>query len=240
MDYARRLPIPPRDRLVQKDPCRVHIAARRHLGALGLLGAPVAGRADLFPGIGAGLAGLTRRLHDAEIGENGPAVLEENVAGLHVAVDDAAAVRIGEGVEEILGEAPHFRQGESDVRDPVPDRLALEEGHHEEVDPVPGVVVVDRDDVGVAVVGEGAGLEAKALHGRRSRMLWAQRLHRNRAIEPRVVCPVHDTHAAAPDLLTDQVAWPDRFLQALFKGRHPRPLVGQTSRTLLRLSNPFL
>jgi len=91
-----------------------------------------------------------------------------------------------------------WRQGAP--RQPVDQDLPLEVLHHDEVDPVLGVDVVDGADVGVVQRGQRPGLELESRHpigvrGVRPR----QHLERHVALEPGVARPVDLTHPAGAD-----------------------------------------
>ena len=97
-----------RQHLVQHAAERVDVGARGDLLLGGrLLGAHVVRRAERQAGLGHPPAG--RRAHrqrDAEVGDHRPAVLQQDVLGLDVAVDHAVAVRVVERVGHVGGD-PH-------------------------------------------------------------------------------------------------------------------------------------
>ncbi len=113
--------------------------------------------------MGQALGGVGRGGH-AEVGEMGPAlIVEQDVGRLDVAVDDAPAVRVGEGREQTLG----------DRQDPVgrhrsvlPDDIgqaASRQVRHDE-NHVAGVVddIEERDDGLVFDAGQGVELPLEA------------------------------------------------------------------------------
>ena len=72
--------------------------------ALGLLGGEVGGGAHDRAGLGQALLGVDGP-GDAEVGDlDGALVGDEDVAGLHVAVDDAVAMGVGEGGGHVGGD----------------------------------------------------------------------------------------------------------------------------------------
>ncbi len=93
---------------------RVHVAARPDLAfAHGLFGRHVGRRAERHAGLGhAGAAGLLHGERDAEVGDQGLAILQQDVLGLDVAVDDAALVGELEGAGHFLGEPEGVIDGE--------------------------------------------------------------------------------------------------------------------------------
>ena len=67
---------------------------------------------------------------DAEVGDEGAAVVQEDVLRLDVAMDDAAAMGVVEGAGHLGGDADGVGDGELLVaREPVAEGLALDEGH---------------------------------------------------------------------------------------------------------------
>ena len=95
----------PREHLVHHAAERVHVGAAVEGVAGRLLGAHVDRRADDEPGDGEPLVrGGADRAGDAEVGDDRVARLEQHVAGLDVAVDDAVVVRVGERVGDLAGD----------------------------------------------------------------------------------------------------------------------------------------
>ena len=174
-------------------------------------GRHVVGRADQRAGHGHPLVG-GEDAGDAEVGQlhrRALALLDHDVLGLQVAVDDAGGVGVGEGV----GQRPADEQadlgiGEADLLGEGPQGLAADElGHQVGLRrAVPGVVV-DLDDARVGEAGHGARLPGEAgpaLGGLRE--VRVEQLDRHLAIERGVAAAVDDGHAAAPDLLEQLVA----------------------------------
>ena len=93
---------------------RVHIAPGADVAlAHRLLGRHVGRRAEGHAGLGhATAAGLLHGERDAEVGDEGRAVLQQDVLRLDVAVDDALAVGVVEGRGDFLGEADGVVDGE--------------------------------------------------------------------------------------------------------------------------------
>ena len=147
----------------------VQVGARVDGLALGLLGREVLRRADDGLGLGHRRVGVGHRAGDAEVHDlDGAVVGDHDVRGLDVAVDDAVAVAVGEGVEDPLGDAEGLgrRQraalGEDLAQGPAVDVLHDDEGHLDLGAPAldEGVlaVVVDGDDGGVVEPGGRLGL----------------------------------------------------------------------------------
>ena len=112
-----------------------------------------------------------------------PDLREQHVAGLHVAVHDAAAVRERERRRDLGGDVGGLAGVERRLgADQVAQRSALDVLHHDEVGARLLAPVVDGDDVGVVQVGGGLRLAPEALDERRfARVLGEERLQRDRA-----------------------------------------------------------
>ena len=79
-----------------------------------LLGAHVGGGADRDPGAGEPVAARGRhRSRDAEIEEDRPLRTEDDVLRLHVPVDDAVAVGMVDGIEQVVRQPDGFGEGEA-------------------------------------------------------------------------------------------------------------------------------
>ena len=102
------------EHLVEHGPEAVHVGAGRDLPlAHRLLGAHVVRRAERHAGLGhPGVARLARRQRDAEVGHQRPAVVQEDVLGLDVPVNDLMAVRIVERRSHLRGDADRIGHGE--------------------------------------------------------------------------------------------------------------------------------
>ena len=118
-----------RDDPVERDAEGVKVGPAVERLRLRLLGGDVGGRPHQKAGLG--LDERPGRLRDAEVGEVRPAVrVEDDVLRLDVAVDDAAFVAVGEGVEERDSEARRLRLGEgAGVAKPHGERLPVDELH---------------------------------------------------------------------------------------------------------------
>jgi hypothetical protein len=210
------------EQLVERDPERVQVAARRHLAAAGLLGRRVQRRA------GGGFGGLVAaRLgeRDAEVAECGLAVaVEPHVVGLDVAVDDPVGVRVGERQSDLAPRANHLgrlQPARGRARQAIGERAA---GHVAGDQARRAVVVEDvvhRDDVPVtAEPGGQPRLAPQPLPRRRS----AHARERDRAVEREVM--------REPDVLRAAAAEP--ALQQVAAGHEPLGRVGRGCRGLGR------
>ena len=130
------------------------------------------------------------------------AALDENVLGLHVAVDHAVRVRVGERSATSRSSRTTSRGSRRPAcADALRQRLAVDEAHDEEDVAADLVGAVDRHDVLVRQRARGARLAQKALaHDRVVGEMRRQRLDGDAPVEPEVAREVDDAHAAAADL----------------------------------------
>ena len=206
-----------------------HAAERPQVGAAvdappaSLLGAHVAGRAQHSAGdrhapAQRGRLGRVRLARGLEHGrepevEHAHAAVgrDLDVRGLQVAVHDALVVRRRERARDLARHAQRLGLRQRPARDPLGERLALDELHHQVVDrravPARGLsdLVNDRDPR-VAERGEQPRL---ALEARQPvagvRDLLGQDLDRHLAPQAGVERPVHLAHAPAPERAPDLV-----------------------------------
>ncbi len=216
------------DRRVQQAAERPQVGRRSGLVAAGALRRDVAGGADEHAGRGDGRVALD--LGDAEVGEHDPAVVgDQHVGRLHVAVQDALAVRGAQHVEHgepDLGGAARLQQAV--LPDDLGERLALDELHD---DPGP-VVLLDHVEhghgAGVADPRDRLGLAQRP--GDQPPLLLlvdvrreAELLDGDRTAEGLVLGPPHRPHAAAAEHVSQPVP-PGEETCALVLTGCPRPL----------------
>ena len=138
-----------RQHLVHHAAERVEIAAPVDRSPAALLGAHVRRRAGpergLAPG---GRPGRVERAGDAEIGDDRLAVLEQDVLGLDVPVDDAAAVGVVERAGDLARRCGAPSRAAAGLgRQRLPQRLALDVRHDVVEQPIHGARVEQRQDV---------------------------------------------------------------------------------------------
>jgi hypothetical protein len=195
--------------LVQNHPERVDVGPPIQLALTSrLLRAHVRQRPDGEPGLGEALAVLLlQRSGDAEIGNQGMALRQEDVLGLHISVHDTLAMRIIEGIGDFAGKAKCILNRHlSFPEQSLPQRLALDVRHR-----VPQLAggfarVEHREDMQMLQAGCEPDLPQKALGAERLRELGAEYLERHRPIVPDIVSQVHRGHTAAPELPLEAIA----------------------------------
>ena len=139
---------------IAEDPERVLVGAAVHRLPLGLLRRHVVRRPDDHAGAGEPARRL-QRLGDPEVGEHDAAVMvEHDVGRLHVAVDDAARVRVAERARRLPQHALHVIERQRLLLlQHVLERRPGDVLHHEEVESFLALDAVDGDDVGVVELG---------------------------------------------------------------------------------------
>ena len=138
-----------REHLEEHDADRVEVRPLVYPLALGLFRRKVLCRAE----DGARLRhALVAGVRDAEVGDlHGARVVDEDVLRLHVAVDHAVLVGVGECREQAQRDADRVVAAEPAAPpDELFEGLALDVLHHDEVGAVEGAPVEDGDEVGVA------------------------------------------------------------------------------------------
>jgi thioredoxin reductase (NADPH) len=189
-----------------------------------------------------------RRLGDSEVHDLRLArVQQHHVRGLHVAVDDAALVRVMQRARELGDDRERLAPGQGlAVLGDVRQRPALEvfERHvqHAGVRVAPDIVhhhdAGMRQPAGDAALGAEALLEARPL-GRRHGERDVDRLQRDVALQSRVLGQVDDAHRAAAQLAADLVAadlGQRRFGQAGAMISRPDGAFGRASYTVRGMS----
>ena len=155
-------------------------------------------RAEAHPGLGhPAAAGLARGQRDAEVGDQRLAVVQQDVLGLDVAVDDAVAVGVVERAGDFGGDA--HRIGDRELLlpiEPVPKDLALDERHHVEEEGIGRAGVEQRQDVRVLQVGGRLDLAEEPVGADDRGQLRPQDLDRDLAVVLEVLGEVHRRHAA--------------------------------------------
>ena len=208
----------PGQQLVEQAAGGVDVGAGVHRLPAGLLGGEVLRGADDGGGLGDAGRRLGHRARDAEVHDLDLAAGgQHHVARLDVAVHDAGAVAVLQGVQD----AVHDLQGPlgqqlAPVVQHLAQRAALDVLHDDVGLDVAAVGrhllagVVDRDDVGVVEPGGGLGLASEAgLEGRVGGEVAAQPLDRDLAAQPHVGAVADLGHAAAAEQVPDLVASPE-------------------------------
>jgi hypothetical protein len=194
------------NRLVQHAGQRVDVASPVERAVAGLLGAHVRRRAGDRALLGDLLARAVDRARDAEVGHHRVTAGEENVLRLDVAVHDPSLVRVGQRAGDLAPDAHRFFDREPVVRrQPLPQRLTLDEGHDvvQLVRHLAGIV--DRQDVRMLQAGRELDLAQEALRADRVRQLRMEHLDGDEPLVPLVAREVHRGRATATDLPLQRV-----------------------------------
>ena len=182
----------PREHLVQHAGQAVDVAARVHVAApRRLLGAHVGRRADREAGLGQLLgAGRAQRAGDAEVGDDRLVAVEEDVLGLDVTVDDAAAVRVGQRAGHVAGDSERVLDRKLLLpREARAQRLPSDAWHRVPEDAGLFAGVEDRQDVRVLKPGGEPDLPEEPLGAEGRGELRPKDLHRHLAGVPQVLAP---------------------------------------------------
>ena len=186
----------------------------------GLLGRHVGRRADAPARMRQGAAGRrgplrdADRLRDAEVRDDGGAAREQHVVRLHVPVDDALVVRVGERPRDVAQGADAFRHGQGIARgQPSPQRRPLLVRHDEVQHAVRIAGVVQRHDVRVSQAGGDADLAQEPLAAQRRRQLRPNHLDGDTPRMLLIVREIDARHAAPSELPFDAIAPAKRLRQ---------------------------
>ena len=210
---------PARQQFVENRPQGVNVGGGADLAGVseGLLRGHIAGRAQDRPP--ARLTGIDVELFgQAEVADLGDShgtlrtlrthrsYGKQHIGRLEIAMDDAGAVRRGDGVRQLLDQAGgRFRRQRGAV-EVVRQRAAVAVFQHQIRTAVVDAVLEHLDDVRMLQAGNGLGLVPEALSlvaGRR--FLRADHLQGDKAVERRLPRLVHHAHAAAAQLGQDLV-----------------------------------
>jgi hypothetical protein len=217
--------------LVQHAGQRVDVAARADLLLCRrLLGTHVVRRAETQARLRHPPA--RRRTHcqrDAEVRHHGATLVQQDVLRLDVAMDDAVAVRVVEGVSHAHGHADRLVHTQLRLAvEPAAQRLAPDERHHVEQEAGGSAGVEERQDVGVLKRRRRPDLMDEAVRTQHSGQLGLEHLDGDAAFVLQVVGKVHRRHAALAELAVYAVAVSQRVAQLLdiLLGAHATPSPG--------------
>ena len=212
---------PPRQHLVQDHAEREDVGALVDVGVIPgrLLRRHVLRRAEqrAVLGLDRQRAGDLRDAEVEQLGDLDHAAVDlgrdqEDVSRLEIAMDHAGAVRGGQPRADLAHDRQHLLDRQRAARQPVGERLTLQEVEHQVRRAVGELVEVDDlDDVGVTDARRGLGLVAEPRERLLVALIRVQRLDRDLlAGQPVVPRDEHGAHAAAPDQRLDRVRADDR------------------------------
>ncbi len=149
-------------------------------------------------------AGL--ELREPEVHDLGrPVGADHDVAGLEVAVDDAARVRGREPLRDLCGQVERLIELEPSGHEPLA-QAAVAQVLHRDVRDASGLAdVVNRDDVRMVEGGRGPRLPAEAFGVRPPLQLAGEDLQRHVPFEPWVASAIHAAHPPFADERDDLV-----------------------------------
>ena len=155
-------------------------------------------------------AAPARRSHrecDTEVGHDGLAALDQDVARFDVAVDHSVFVGVLERTGDLRGKAHRLIHGKLLLTvDPVPEGLALDIGHDVEEEAVGFTGIEERQDVWMLQVGRDLDLGQEAFGSDHRSQLRLQDLESHLAIVLDVVGEIDRGHPAFAELTLDGVA----------------------------------
>ena len=191
----------PSDHLVHHNAERVQVASRVGLSTLGLLGREVGGGSHHRTGLSQVRLGRTvHETRDAEVGDfHHPVRTDENVGRLDVAMGDAGLVRETKSRGNLTCDFARL----TGIQPPttlqhVSQCAALDELHGDEVGALELAPVIDVDNVGVTQACCGLRLPAESLHELWiDSELWEQHLHRDVAVQEKIMGQENISHAPA-------------------------------------------
>src|SRR5204863_7011200 len=152
---------------------------------------------------------LTAGRCDPEIGDDCVAIfVEEDVVRLHVAMDDAAAMRVIESARDLRrGRGDEQRVDAALLLDFVRERAAIEVRHHRIDNAVDLAIVENRTDVRVAELRRCLRLALKSLGDLRILAeVRMQDLDHYASRESRLLGEIHIGHSAAAETTNDAIA----------------------------------
>ena len=134
------------------------------------------------------------------------ALVQKDVGGLDVTVNDAERVRVLEGVGHLHANIQHLIEPQGLLGNPLPQRCPFQQLHDEERLVAVATDVVQRADVRMIERRRGARLALETVErGRILRQPGRQELHRHLPAQASVLGPIDDTHPAFADLVEDAV-----------------------------------
>ena len=143
---------------------------------------------------------------------------EEDVVGLHVAMDDAGLMRVGERVAHVAQEEHDVVHGQRSLaHEPVAQRSAGLEGHDEVARAAGFARVVEGNDVRMVKLRDDRDLLREAFGGERGLQRGMHDLHGDVARVLEVVREVDGGHAALAKFALDPVAVSERGFETAWR-----------------------
>jgi hypothetical protein len=145
--------------------------------------------------------------------------LQQDVFRLDVAMDDAACVRVGERVGDILSDPNRVLERELLLAgDPLAQGVSFDVRHHVVQMAVGLAGIVEREDVRVTELSGDLDLPEEALRPKAGRQFAVQHFDGNRSVVPEISGEVNRGHPPAAELALERVAMAEGVGQS--GGRH--------------------
>jgi len=198
----------PSEHLEEHAAHRVEVAAPVHRVAHRLLGAHVGRRPDDDPGLGqAPAVSGAQPQRDAEIRHQGRILVQHDVLGLDVPVDEAAPVGVVERPDDLSRDLQRLRHGQPVLRvEPAAERGPLHVRHHVVDEAVRLAGVVEGEDVRMRQRRGDLDLDEEPLRPDARRQVGPQHLHRDEPVVPQVLRQIDGGHPSRAELSLDAVA----------------------------------
>ena len=190
-----------------------------------VLGAHVPRRADEDAAVCEPIASGCADGHcDAEVGQHWLAVVQQDVFGFNVSVQDALAMRVVERAGDRAGDRDRFIDGQFVLAcQTVAQGLAFDQGHDVIQEPLDRTGIVKGHDVRVLQLRRDADLSKESIGAQQRRQLRPQDLHRDLALVLQVGRGKDNRHAAFSQPTFEPVVLRETRCELLLEVRHPRP-----------------
>lgn len=165
------------------------------------------------------------RARNTEISNERVAMVEQDILGLHIAVDDPAAVRVGQCVADLAGDAQRVVDRKLFLSfKAASERLALHVRHGVPEEPIGITGIEEWQDVRMGQSGSRFHLPMEAHGTELVGELGLQDLEGDQAMMPEVSSQKYDGHTAMPQLAPERVSTGERgakpFVKLVAHGDH--------------------
>ena len=167
--------------------------------------------------------GIADGARDAEVDDEGVLVGDEDVVGLDIAMDDAGAMGLGEGIGDFTKPADNQRNGDGPLAiDAFTEGLAIDQGHHvveQRSVACPGMsgdlaTVDEAKNVGMLELGCDADFAEEPVTAQRGGEVGAEDLDRHLSFVADILGDPDRGHAALPEQALEPVTSLERRREA--------------------------